>query len=230
MSEKDSELGALVAKRLIELGVETPMSDTWVETRLCNAKDPERPSYAAAEIVLAQETVMNCLGLNMEDDSLQGTPQRVAKMYCHEIFTGLDYTNFPKCTTVENKMRHDELVIVKNADVLSVCEHHFVPFVGSCSVGYIPNTKVLGLSKVARVVDFFSRRPQIQERLTAQIWAALCLILDTEDVAVTLTAEHMCMRLRGVCQKGTETITAKVSGRFMSKSELRQEFLSHTRK
>jgi GTP cyclohydrolase I len=126
-------------------------------------------------------------------------------------------------------MNHNELVIVHGSDVLSMCEHHFVPFVGNACVGYIPNTVVLGLSKISRIVDFFSRRPQIQERLAAQIHATLANILGTEDVAVIIRAEHMCMRLRGVKQANAFTTTSKMSGKFMDKPALREEFLMLTR-
>lgn len=229
MASTDPELGKLIGELLKRKGVETPMNDIYVGTILCNPTDSERMKYVSQEVVESQTKIMQSLGMDLEDDSLKDTPDRVAKMYCQEIFTGLDYNNFPKCTTVTNKMKHDELIIVKGANVLSMCEHHFVPFVGTCSVGYIPTTKVLGLSKIPRVVDFFSRRPQIQERLTAQIYIALSDILETEDVAVVIKAEHMCMKLRGVKQAESETITSKMGGRFMLKPELRQEFLTLTR-
>lgn len=218
MSSKDPDLGKRVGLSLQHAGLETPMNGVGTPLNKQNL------------IADCHKTAMTYLGLDLRDDSLADTPDRVAKMYCQEIFQGLDYENFPKCTTVENKMHHDELVIVKDADVLSMCEHHFVPFIGTCSVGYIPHTKVLGLSKIPRVVDFFSRRPQIQERLTAQIHHALCFILNTSDVAVTMRAEHMCMRLRGVRQAGKETITSKISGKFFDKPALREEFLMLTRR
>ena len=216
MPSYDSQLGYEIHNHMIAKGYETPFGQKWCQTPRNNAHEA---------IVSFQKGIMNALGLDLEDDSLKDTPERVAKMYCQEIFSGLDYDAFPKCTTVVNKMNHDELVIVKDSDVLSMCEHHFVPFVGRCSVGYIPSTKVLGLSKFPRVIEFFSRRPQIQERLTAQVHLALCFILETEDVAVTFSCEHMCMRLRGIKQAGSKTITTKLSGKFMDKPELREEFL-----
>jgi GTP cyclohydrolase I len=217
MSTFDGELGIKVGAYLLEKGLETPM---WGAI----------PNTAEENIENCHRMIMQDLGLNLKDDSLVDTPKRVAKMYCRELFSGLDYKGFPKCTTVDNKMNHDELVIVKDVDVLSMCEHHFIPFVGTCSVGYIPSTKVLGLSKIPRVTDFFCRRPQIQERLTAQIHGALCCILDTLDVAVVIRAEHMCMRLRGVKQSGKETITSKLDGKFFDVPALREEFLMLTRK
>jgi len=216
----DKELGKWVAAYLSSQGLETPIAKP-IGMQGASLQDTIR---------LCQGHIMNALGLNITDDSLRESPQRVAKMYCEELFKGLDYDTFPKCTTVENKMQHDELIIVHDADVLSMCEHHFVPFVGSACVGYIPRTKVLGLSKIPRVVDFFSRRPQIQERLTAQIHAALSYILKTDDVAIVIKAEHMCMRLRGVKQASSYTTTSKMSGRFMDKPALREEFLTLTRK
>lgn len=217
----DNNLGQRVAAHLASLGIETPMHRLSAENLQANGG-------ARHNIIEAHSTVMRVLGLDLNDDSLKETPHRVAKMYCQEIFQGLDYTNFPKCTTIENKMHMDEMVAVRNADVLSVCEHHFVPFIGYAAVGYIPNTKVLGLSKINRVVDFFSRRPQVQERLTLQIYHALQLILETDDIAVVLKAEHFCVRLRGVKQ-ASNTVTSKMGGKFMEKPALREEFLQLTR-
>lgn len=216
----DHELGKRVAQHLLDRGVETPMSDPMHY----NAANGGKESL----ILSSHATIMNALGMDTTDDSLMETPKRVAKMYCHEIFTGLDYANFPACTTVENKASYNEMVAVRKADVLTVCEHHFVPFVGHAAVAYIPHHKVLGLSKINRVVDFFSRRPQIQERLTLQVYHALQFILETDDIAVVIKAEHFCVRLRGVKQN-SETITSKMGGKFMSVPALREEFLALTR-
>lgn len=219
MADYDPSLGREIEYYLNEACLETPRAESSVGKE-------ELPDLIAS----CHSKIMHGLGLDLNDDSLQDTPRRVAKMYCNEVFSGLDYDKFPKCTAVDNKMRHDELVIIKDSDVLSMCEHHFVPFVGTCSIGYIPKTKVLGLSKFPRVVDFFSRRPQIQERLTAQIHAALCFILSSNDIAVTISCEHMCMRLRGVQQAGKQTITTKLSGRFMESQALREEFLMQVKR
>lgn len=211
----DLDLGAKVAAHLSSLGIETPLEG--------------RPLDNPALIQGSVEDIMRWgLGMDLSDDSLSETPHRVAKMYSKEIFYGLDYSNFPKCSTFSNKMHMDEMVAVRGADVLSVCEHHLVPFIGKAAVGYIPNTKVLGLSKINRVVDFFSRRPQVQERLTLQIYHALQLILETDDIAVVINAEHYCVRLRGVKQD-SNTITSKMGGKFMSTPSLREEFLQLTR-
>ncbi len=215
----DPELGKKIAEYLVLQGVETPMRH-WTPGNVGDAMTTVRASH---------RNIMDILGLDLGDDSLCDTPKRVAKMYCQEIFTGLDYSNFPRCATFANKMGSKELVAIDKADVLSVCEHHFVPFIGTASVGYIPDTKLLGLSKMHRVVDFFSRRPQVQERLTLQIYHALSWILDTPDVAVTIKAEHMCVKLRGVKQSNSQTITSQMGGRFMEKPALREEFLNLTR-
>jgi len=168
---------------------------------------------------------MLCLGLDADDDSLRNTPYRVAKMYTQEIFWGLNYANFPEAMAVSNTMKYDELLATK-CTVRSVCEHHLVPFTGTAWIGYLPKTKILGLSKFNRVVDFFSRRPQIQERLTAQITAALQLILETKDVACVIRASHMCVMLRGIEDYQSMTVTSEMGGRFFSKAPLRQEFLN----
>lgn len=209
----DAELGKLINKVLVDTGLETPMVNNHMR-------------WSKTVIESCHHDIMHTLGLDLEDDSLQGTPRRVSKMYCEEIFTGLDYNNFPKCTTVQNKMKYDEVVCVRNIEVRSMCEHHFLPFVGHATVAYIPAERVLGLSKFNRVVDFFARRPQIQERLTEQISAALRTIVNTEDVAVVIKADHYCVKLRGIQDFCSDTITSKLTGRFRDKPELRQEFFA----
>jgi len=210
-----NDLGQRIHDSLVGLGIETPHTGI----------------RADKELILASFTDImgDGLGLNLEDDSLRDTPRRVAKMYCDEVFYGLDYEKFPACTTFANKMRYDEMITSK-CTVMSMCEHHFVPFVGHAHIGYIPENKVLGLSKFNRVVDFFSRRPQVQERLTAQIYTALALILETEDVAVVIQAEHFCSKLRGVKDALASTTTSKLGGRFMNNPALRSEFLTFARK
>lgn len=218
MAEFDYELGKRVNKMLMEKGLETPMfpdeRDRVSDNILVESKFADLMEYG--------------LGLDMENDSLKDTPRRVAKMFCDEVFYGLDYKKFPKCTTVENTMGYDEVVSGRTS-VKSVCEHHFVPFIGVANVAYIPGGKVLGLSKFNRIVDFFSRRPQIQERLTEQVSAALCLILETEDIAITITAEHYCVHLRGVQDSVSRTTTSKIGGRFRDNASLRAEFFALTR-
>jgi len=146
-------------------------------------------------------------------------------MYVNEIFWGLDYDAFPKCTTVENKMKYDEMVVERNVNVQSNCEHHFVVIDGKAVVGYIPNKKVLGLSKINRVVEYFSKRPQIQERLTEQIYYALEYILETSNIAVVIDAQHYCVKSRGVEDVGSSTVTAKLGGCFKSDPAARAEFM-----
>jgi GTP cyclohydrolase I len=170
--------------------------------------------------------IMEALGLDLTDDSLIDSPRRVAKMFVSEIFWGLDYDNFPKCTAVENKMRYDEMVVERNISVMSSCEHHFVVIDGNATVAYIPGQHVLGLSKLNRIVEYFAKRPQIQERLTEQIYFALQYILGTDDIAVVVDAIHYCVRSRGVEDHGSSTVTSKLGGRFRTDPALRAEFMS----
>lgn len=209
----DFELGIKVNKHLIEKGVETPMNP--------NSNYTHEDKMQIVEKNFKE--IMQVLGLDLKDDSLQDTPSRVAKMFVNEIFTGLDYHNFPKCTAVQNKMSYNEMVTVKNISSLSVCEHHFVTIDGKAKISYIPNGKVLGLSKINRIVKFFSRRPQIQERLTEQIFHALSFILETEDIAVMIEGVHYCVKARGV-EDDSFTTTTKLGGKFLS-PEVRAEFL-----
>jgi GTP cyclohydrolase I len=169
---------------------------------------------------------MKYLGLDLTDDSLIDTPKRVAKMYVNEIFWGLDYDAFPKCTTVDNKMKYDEMVVERGINVQSNCEHHFVVIDGKATVGYIPNQKVLGLSKINRIVEYFSKRPQIQERLTEQVYFALQYILETDNIAVVIDAQHYCVKSRGVEDVGSSTVTSKLGGVFKSDPAVRTEFMN----
>lgn len=214
----DPELGNLVHQHLVKMGVETPT----VETNLSRTDKIEIIERKFRDI-------MNALGLDLNDDSLIETPKRVAKMYVSEIFWGLDYDAFPKCTTVDNKMQYDEMVVERNVIVMSNCEHHFVQIDGLATVAYVPNKKVLGLSKINRIVEYFAKRPQIQERLTEQVFHALCYILETENVAVMIDAKHYCVASRGVEDTGSSTITSKLGGGFKTDPAARAEFLSMAR-
>lgn len=196
-------LGKRVNKQLMALGIETPM-----------AANPRSRTAKLQSIESHMQHIMNVLGLDLGDDSLSETPKRVAKMFVNEIFSGLDYANFPKMTVIANKMETDEMVLERGITLNSTCEHHFLPIIGHAHVAYIPNKKVLGLSKMNRVVEFFAKRPQVQERLVAQIHATLRYVLDTEDVAVIIEAEHMCVRTRGVEDACSDTVTSKLSGAF----------------
>lgn len=209
-----NETGKLVHTALLAAGIETPMC--------------ENSLSAVDKLVVIQEairTIMRTIGLDLDDDSLEKTPQRVAKMYINEIFSGLDYSNFPDCSTFENKMQYDEMIIVPRINMQSVCEHHLVTIDGYVTVGYIPGTHVLGLSKINRIVQFFARRPQVQERLTAQIHLALATICKTDDVAVKIEATHFCVKQRGIKDQTSYTVTSKVSGAFRNNPSARTEFL-----
>jgi GTP cyclohydrolase I len=209
----DPELGQRVHEHLVKIGVETPTFKTALDR-----KDK------IAEIEKSFSHIMQVLGLDLDDDSLMDTPKRVAKMYVNEIFWGLDYEAFPKCTTVQNKMQYNEMVCERNVNVQSNCEHHFVVIDGLATVAYVPKDRVLGLSKINRIVEYFSKRPQIQERLTEQIFYSLQYILDTEDVAVMIDAQHYCVKSRGVEDTGSSTVTSKLGGGFKSDPAARAEF------
>lgn len=215
MSNADKKLGLLVQEHLTNLGIETPF-----------VSDKYTSDEKIATIEQKFREIMQVIGLDLSDDSLQDTPLRVAKMYANEVFEGLSYDNFPKCTVVKNKFHADEMIIESGIDVSSVCEHHFQNIVGTAKVAYIPKDLVLGLSKMNRIVRFFSKRPQIQERLTLQIQAALCLILGTEDVAVEITAVHHCVKSRGIEDKNCSTTTRKIGGAFKEHDSTRNEFLN----
>jgi GTP cyclohydrolase I len=172
------------------------------------------------------DEIVTILGLDLKDDSLIDTPKRVAKMYVNEIFWGLDYDAFPKATVVENKMDYNEMIVERNISVQSNCEHHFVVIDGLATVAYVPEKNVLGLSKINRIVEYFCKRPQIQERLTEQIYHALSYILETDNVAVMIDAQHYCVKSRGVEDTGSSTITSRLGGNFKNYPEVRAEFLS----
>ncbi len=158
--------------------------------------------------------IMNILGLNLDDDSLSGTPYRVAKMYVKEIFSGLNPANKPHITLFENKYQYNKMVIEKNITLYSYCEHHFLPIIGKAHVAYFSTGKVIGLSKINRLAQYYARRPQVQERLTNQIADGLKEALQSDDVAVIIDAEHLCVRSRGIKDTNSSTITASYSGKF----------------
>ena len=214
----DSELGQRVHEYLVKMGVETPTVDNGL-SRTDKIEIIERKF----------KDIMETLGLDLSDDSLEETPKRVAKMYVGEIFWGLDYDAFPKCTAVNNKMKYNEMVVERNVNVQSNCEHHFVIIDGLATVAYVPNEKVLGLSKINRIVEYFSKRPQIQERLTEQIFHTLQFILETNDVAVMIDAQHYCVKSRGVEDTGSSTVTVRLGGGFKNDPAARAEFLSIAR-
>jgi GTP cyclohydrolase IA len=170
--------------------------------------------------------IMKTLGLDLTDDSLKGTPKRVAKMYVKEIFSGLDARNFPKASLFENKFGYKEMLVEKNITFYSNCEHHFVPFYGKAHVAYMGADKVIGLSKLNRIVQYFAKRPQVQERLTNQIGKELQIVLQTENVAVMLEANHLCVESRGIKDTNSSTITVFYGGKFIN-DDIKNQFLSY---
>lgn len=179
-----------------------------------------------AEIEKHFKAIMNTLGLDLTDDSLKGTPRRVAKMYVKEIFSGLNPENMPKIALFENKYKYNEMLVEKNITFYSNCEHHFVPIMGKAHISYISNGQVIGLSKLNRIVEHFAKRPQVQERLTMQIGKKLQEILGTADVAVVIDAKHLCVSSRGVKDDTSSTITAFYDGAF-KEEKTRNEFLKY---
>ena len=170
--------------------------------------------------------IMETLGLDLTDDSLNGTPLRVAKMYVNEIFGGLNPEEKPKSSTFENKYKYGEMLVEKNITVYSTCEHHLLPIVGKAHVAYISNGTVVGLSKMNRIVDYFARRPQVQERLTIQIVEELQKVLNTKDVACVIDAKHLCVNSRGIKDVESSTVTSEFGGQFKDKT-VRREFLDY---
>lgn len=175
------------------------------------------------------QDILEILGMDLRDDSLVNTPLRIAKMYVNEVFEGLDPAKFPKMTVIDNKMNYDQMIVVQNINCLSFCEHHFLPIDGYATVAYIPNKKVIGLSKINRIVQYFSRRPQVQERLTKQIVDCLQYVLGTEHVAVHINAKHYCVMMRGIEDSHSTTSTADLRGDFKELQSTREEFLQHCR-
>lgn len=170
--------------------------------------------------------IMETLGLDLSDDSLNGTPRRVAKMFVNEIFGGLDPAKKPSASTFENKYKYGEMLVEKNITVYSTCEHHLLPIVGKAHVAYISNGTVVGLSKMNRIVDYFAKRPQVQERLTIQIVKELQKVLNTEDVACVIDAKHLCVNSRGIRDVESSTVTSEFGGKFKEK-ETKREFLDY---
>ena len=211
---KCSPEASLVKAALVERGLETPM----IENGL--SRDEKYNLIKAS-----MKDIVTTLGLDLRDDSLTETPHRIAKMYVDELFGGLDYRNFPKISVIDNKMGVEEMVKVDNISVISTCEHHFVTIDGASRVAYIPKDKIIGLSKINRIVRFFAQRPQVQERLTQQILVALQTLLETHDVAVTIDATHYCVKSRGVMDSNSSTQTTALGGQFKEDHRTRAEFL-----
>ena len=195
-------------------GIETPMKSDAFE------KSDEEKIHAIEGYF---EKIMDELGLDLTDDSLRGTPYRVAKMFVKEIFSGLNPDNQPKISVFDNKFEYDKMLIESNISFNSTCEHHFLPIVGKAHVAYISSGKVIGLSKLNRIVDYYARRPQVQERMTRQIFKALSEILETDNIMVVVTAEHLCVSSRGIQDKTSLTTTVDYGGQFNQK-EYREDF------
>jgi GTP cyclohydrolase I len=172
------------------------------------------------------KAIMEILGMDLRDDSLRGTPLRVSKMYVKELFQGLNPANMPSMTLFENKFQYNEMLVEKNINFYTNCEHHFVPFFGKAHVAYISSGKVIGLSKLNRLVEYFSKRPQVQERLTMQVGKALQTVLQTQDVAIMMDAKHLCVSSRGVKDDSSNTITSFFGGKFQEEKR-KMEFLKY---
>jgi GTP cyclohydrolase I len=214
----------LIAIQIEEMGdqhvmttIETPMrADAFL------LSDDEK----IAQIEDKFRDIMNIMGMDLTDDSLQGTPHRVAKMYIKEIFSGLNPANKPAVKLFENKYQYKEMLVERNITFYSNCEHHFVPIIGKAHLAYISGGKVIGLSKLNRIVQFFAKRPQVQERLTIQIAEELKRVMETEDVAVLIDAVHLCVSSRGVQDFNSATVTSSYSGAFNNEAT-RNEFLKY---
>jgi GTP cyclohydrolase I len=199
---------------------------TSVDTPLLSTAFDLSDADKIAKIEFHFKQIMETMGLDLSDDSLKGTPKRVAKMYIEEIFSGLNPANKPKIALFENKYQYNQMLVEKDITFFSNCEHHFVPIFGKAHIAYISSGKVVGLSKLNRIVNYFSKRPQVQERLTMQIAAELKNILDTEDVAVVIDAKHLCVSSRGIKDNSSATITSFYGGKFNTEI-MKQEFLKY---
>ena len=219
MAKNNPELGREVNKFLDTKGINTPVTELVKVDR----------EVKLAKVAELTKEMLEVLGLDLTDDSLEETPMRVAKMYVDEIFSGLRYDTFPKCTTVENKFCHgDEFVLEKNITLYSDCEHHLRPIIGHAHIAYIPGEKVLGLSKLNRITQYFAQRPQVQERLTQQIAESIAFITDSQDVMVVVEAAHTCVSQRGIKDTQSSTVTACCLGQFGEQhSELRKEVMAN---
>ncbi len=199
---------------------------TSVDTPLRKDAFDRSDAEKIAQIAQHFAQIMDILGLDRTDDSLSGTPKRVAKMYVQEIFSGLNPANFPDIKLFENKYQYNQMLVEKNILFYSNCEHHFVPIIGRAHVAYISGGKVIGLSKINRLVQHFAKRPQVQERLTMQITKALQEVLETQDVAVVIDATHLCVSSRGVKDVNSSTVTANFCGQFENEAT-KNEFLKY---
>lgn len=209
-------IAANVRNHLIDLKLESPILELDSDT-----------SYDRYQAIQAHvEQMLTLLGMDTSDNSIQGTPDRVTKMFMYELFKGINYDNFPSISMFDIGDTEGDLILERDIKLQSVCEHHLLPILGFTHIAYIPNKKVVGLSKLNRIADFFARRPQVQERLTAQIRATIQFLLETEDVAVIIDAEHLCVKMRGIKDPCSSTVTSSLGGRFKTNDALRAEFLT----
>lgn len=197
-------------------------SDTPLRSNAFNLSDIEKIALIKKDV----QNILQTLGMDLTDDSLKGTPSRVAKMFVQEIFSGLHPDNKPKASIFDNKYKYGEMLVEKNITLYSTCEHHLLPIVGKAHIAYISNGSVVGLSKMNRVVDYYAKRPQVQERLTLQIVKELQEVLNTEDVACVIDAKHLCVNSRGIRDIDSSTITSEFGGKFKNK-DTRREFLDY---
>ena len=213
--EEEVKLNGLTVEEIgddhLFTGLETPMKPD--AFKISNEEKKEKIAFLFEEI-------MNVMGLDLTDDSLKGTPKRVAKMYIDEIFSGLDPANKPKVALFDNKYQYNQMLVEKNITFYSNCEHHFVPIIGKAHVAYISSGRVIGLSKLNRIVQYYAKRPQVQERLTNQIAEELKAILKTEDVAVIIDAKHLCVSSRGVKDDTSSTVTSYFGGKFNTQEKI----------
>ncbi|MGI9139073.1 MAG: GTP cyclohydrolase I FolE [Sediminibacterium sp.] len=221
LKDEKIELSHLIIE---EMGDEHKASS--VETPLRSDAFDKTEDEKIALIEPHFKAIMEILGMDLRDDSLRGTPLRVAKMYVKELFQGLNPANMPSMTLFENKFQYNEMLVEKNINFYTNCEHHFVPFFGKAHVAYISSGKVIGLSKLNRLVEYYSKRPQVQERLTMQIGKALQTVLQTQDIAVMMDAKHLCVSSRGVKDDSSTTITTFFGGKFQEE-KTKLEFLKY---
>lgn len=210
-----SQEAKLARNALLSKGLENPILKEYN-----GIEEKERELLIAKYIY----KIMCVLNLDIKNDSLKNTPIRIAKMYNNEIFLGLDYRNFPKITFIDNLIKSNDMIIVRDIILISTCEHHFITMHGKATIAYIPKNKIIGLSKINRIVRFYAKRPQIQERLTKQILLVLQVLLNTKDVAVVLYMKHFCVKARGVCDVNSIAITSSLKGVFKTKKNIRDEF------
>lgn len=221
MHQHDYDLADLLVDELGESHAATSL-DTPLRDDAFDLEDDQKIDLIEAHF----REIMNILGLDLTDDSLKGSPRRVAKMYVNETFSGLNPVNKPSATLFENKFQYNQMLVEKDITLHSYCEHHFVPIIGRAHIAYISSGKVIGLSKLNRIVQFFAKRPQVQERLTMQIANELREVLETDDVAVIIDAKHLCVSTRGVNDVNSSTITAAYHGKFEDEAT-RQELLRY---